>query len=203
VDQWDWGSKRKPWTAEATKTARSILSGILYNSWQATDITGHHLSADLIVRDKNGRYSPSRLPLNKAAPNLLSADKIEGVPDEITPTPSWETSLLRSEVSLIRSSSGYIWQCGKATPAFNDAKFLNHASGARRRSKVTLSINKMAVDFIDRRLFLRRVNPNNESWKFRQLDWTENPTAASGTAKHYNIRIADLPIFYFPWYAFS
>jgi len=197
VDQWDWAPK-ETLTAEQQKQLGRYCQGSYINSWQATDITGTNLSADLIVRDKNGVIHLQGAAEIKQPQTSLSADKIEGVPDEYYHASG--NVILRSDSQLIRSSSGYIDNSGKAPTAFNDAKFLNHASGARGEAKL-LSRSQDGVVFIEEGFFTT-CEPNNESWKLYGSSIELNPNSGFGTAKHVQIRIADLPIFYFPWLRF-
>jgi len=197
VDQWDWAPKESL-TAEQQEQLGRYCQGSYINGWQATDSQNTNLTADLIVRDKNGVIHLQGAAEIKQPLTSLSADKIEGVPNEYYRANG--NVMLRSKNQLIRSSTGYIDNSGNTSTEFADAKFLNHQSGARGEAKL-LSRSQDGVVFIEQGFFTT-CEPNNESWKLYGSSIELNPNSGFGTAKHVQIRIADLPIFYFPWLRF-
>ncbi|ETI61752.1 LPS-assembly protein LptD [Marinomonas profundimaris] len=197
VNQWDWAPKASL-TAEQQQQLGRYCQGSYLNSWQATNAEATTLSADLIVRDKDGVIHLKGAAKIQQPLSTLSADSIEGIPDQYYRASGNVT--LRSEDQLIRSSNSYIANSGETPTEFKDAMFLSHQSGARGEAK-TLSRDQDGVVFIEEGFFTT-CEPNQESWKLYGSSIELDPKSGFGTAKHVQIRIADLPIFYFPWLRF-
>ncbi|NLQ17601.1 LPS-assembly protein LptD [Marinomonas sp. M1K-6] len=197
VDQWDW-APRESLTSEQQSQLNQYCQGSYVSSWQATNATSTNLAADLIVRDKNGVIHLQGAAEVIQPQSTLSADSIEGIPNEYYRATGNVT--LRSENQLIRSSNGYIANNDTAPTEFNQAKFLSHQSGARGEAAL-LSRRQDGVVFIEEGFFTT-CEPNEESWKLYGSAIKLDTKSGFGTAKHVQIRIADLPVFYFPWLRF-
>lgn len=197
VDQWDWTPKESLTTEQRAQLSR-YCQGSYISNWKATDTKGTNLAADLIVRDENGVIHLQGEAEIIQPQSTLSADDIEGIPDDYYLATGNVT--LRSENQLIRSSTGYIANSGDAPTVFKDAKFLSHQSGARGEAK-SLSRNQDGVVFIEEGFFTT-CEPNEESWKLYGSSIKLDPKNGFGTAKHVQIRIAGLTVFYFPWLRF-
>ncbi|WP_111638103.1 LPS-assembly protein LptD [Marinomonas shanghaiensis] len=197
VDQWDW-TPRESLTKEQQSQLSRYCQGSYINSWQATDVKGTDLSADLITRDENGVIHLQGAAEIRQPGSTLSADKIEGVPDEYYRANGNVT--LRSENQLIRSSNSYIANNSNAPTEFNDAQFLSHKTGARGEARL-LSRSQDGVIFIEEGFFTT-CEPTEESWQLYGSTIKLDTKSGFGTAKHVQIRVAGLPVFYFPWLRF-
>ena len=197
VDQWDW-TPRESLTTEQQAQLSRYCQGSYINAWKATDIKGTNLAADLIIRDKDGVIHLQGAAEIIQPQSTLSANKIEGIPDQYYRA-SGNVSL-RGDNQLIRSSSAYIANNNVENTEFNDAKYLNHANGIRVEAK-SLERSQDGVVFIEEGFFTT-CEPNQESWKLYGSSIKLDTQSGFGTAKHVQIRIGELPIFYFPWLRF-
>lgn len=197
VDQWDW-TPRESLTAEQQTQLNQYCQGSYVNSWQATNSETTNLSGDLIVRDKNGVIHLKGAAEIVQPNSTLSADTIEGIPDDYYRADGNVT--LRGNNQLIRSSNAYISNNGNGTTEFNDATLLNHQSGTRVAAK-SLSNDQDGVVFIEEGFFTT-CEPTQESWKLYGSSIELDTKSGFGTAKHVQIRIAGIPVFYFPWLRF-
>ncbi|RBP83061.1 LPS-assembly protein LptD [Marinomonas rhizomae] len=195
--QWDW-APRESLTTEQQAQLNQYCQGSYINAWQATNIKGTNLTADLIVRDKDGVIYLQGAAEIIQPQSTLSANKIEGIPDQYYRASGNVT--LRSDNQLIRSSSSYIGNNDSEPTKFNDAKFLSYDSGARVEAK-SLSRSQDGVVFIEEGFFTT-CEPNQESWKLYGSSIELDTKSGFGTAKHVQIRVGELPIFYFPWLRF-
>ncbi|ETX10446.1 organic solvent tolerance protein [Marinomonas ushuaiensis DSM 15871] len=196
-NQWDW-VPRESLTTEQQASLSRYCQGSYISSWQATNSLNTNLAADLIVRDQHGIIHLQGAAEIIQPQSTLSADEIEGVPNEYYKATGNVT--LRNANQLIRSSSSYISENGNNTTEFTDASFLSHDTGARVEAK-SLSNNQDGVIFIEEGFFTT-CEPNSESWKLYGSSIELDPNSGFGTAKHVQLRIADIPIFYFPWLRF-
>ncbi|WP_409418597.1 LPS-assembly protein LptD [Marinomonas sp. RS-M-Aa-14] len=197
VDQWDW-IPRESLTKEQQSQLSRYCQGSYINSWQANDIQGTDLTADLIVRDENGVIHLQGEAEIRQPETTLSADKIEGIPNEYYQANGNVT--LRSNDQLIRSSRAYITNNNSSPTEFSDAKFLSHQSKTRGEAKL-LSRSQDGVIFI-KEGFFTTCEPTEESWQLYGSSIKIDTKSGFGTAEHVQIRVAGLPIFYFPWLRF-
>lgn len=197
VDQWDW-TPRESLTTEQQAQLSRYCQGSYINAWTATDIKGTDLAADLIVRDKDGVIHLQGAAEIIQPQSTLSANKIEGIPDQYYRATGNVT--LRGDNQLIRSSSAYIANNNNENTKFNEAKYLSHTNGTRVEAK-SLERNQDGVVFIEEGFFTT-CEPNQESWKLYGSSIELDTQSGFGTAKHVQIRIGELPIFYFPWLRF-
>jgi LPS-assembly protein len=196
-NQWDWAPKESLTTEQQAQLGQ-YCKGAYINGWQATSTQNTNLTADLIVRDRNGVIHLEGAAEIIQPKSTLSADQIEGIPNEYYQASG--NVVLRSENQLIRSSNSYISDNGKATTEFTDARFLSHDTGARVEAQ-SLRHDQNGVVFIEEGFFTT-CEPTDESWKLYGSSIELDPNSGFGTAKHVQIRIAGLPIFYFPWLRF-
>lgn len=196
-NQWDW-VPRESLTTEQQANLSRYCQGSYINSWQATNSPNTNLVADLIVRDSSGVIHLQGTAEIIQPQGSLSADEIEVIPDQYYKATG--NVALRNESQLIRSSSSYISDTQNQTAQFNNASFLNHNSGARVEAK-SLSNNQNGVIFIEEGFFTT-CEPNSESWQLYGSSIELNQNSGFGTAKHVQLRIADIPVFYFPWLRF-
>ncbi|UTV98810.1 LPS-assembly protein LptD [Marinomonas rhizomae] len=197
ADQWDW-TPRESLTTEQQAQLSQYCQGSYINAWKTNDVKGTNLKADLIVRDKDGVIHLQGAAEILQPQSTLSANKIEGIPDQYYRATGNVT--LRGENQLIRSSSSYIGDNDNEPTKFKDAKLLSYDSGARVEAK-SLSRSQNGVVFIEDGLFTT-CEPNQESWKLYGSSIELDTKSGFGTAKHVQIRIGELPIFYFPWLRF-
>ncbi|MFT2097355.1 LPS-assembly protein LptD [Marinomonas sp. 2405UD66-6] len=196
-NQWDW-APRESLTAEQQAQLSQYCKGAYVNTWQSTSSPNTHLMADLIVRDRSGVIHLEGAAEITQPESTLSADQIEGVPDEYYQASG--NVVLRSKNQLIRSSNSYISNNGQTATEFTDARFLDHNTGARLEAD-SLLYDKNGVVFIEEGFFTT-CEPTDESWKLYGSSIELDPNSGFGTAKHVHIRIADIPVFYFPWLRF-
>ena len=197
VEQWDWAPRESLTTEQQSQLSR-YCQGAYINNWTATDVKGTKLSADLIVRDKSGVIHLEGAAEIVQPQSALTASNIEGIPDEYYRANGNVT--LRGDNQLIRSSDAYISNNSNGTTEFNDAILLNHQSGTRVSAK-SLSNDQDGVVFIEEGFFTT-CEPTQESWKLYGSSIELDTKSGFGTAKHVQIRIADIPVFYFPWLRF-
>ncbi|WP_421855657.1 LPS-assembly protein LptD [Marinomonas sp.] len=197
VNQWDW-APRESLTTEQQSQLSQYCQGSYINNWKATEVKGTNLTADIIVRDQG-----EVINLKGAAEIVkplysLSADDIEGIPNQYYKANGNVT--LRNKDLLIRSSSAFISNNNNEDTSFKDAKYLNHESGTRLEAKA-LTRSQDGIVFIDEGFFTT-CEPNQESWKLYGSSIELNTNQGFGTAKHVQIRIGAIPVFYFPWLRF-
>ena len=197
AEQWDW-TPRESLTAEQQTQLSQYCQGSYINAWKPSNVKGTNLKADLIVRDKDGVIHLQGAAEILQPQSTLSANTIEGIPDKYYRASGNVT--LRSENQLIRSSSSYIGNNDNEPTKFNDAKLLSYDSGARVAAK-SLSHSQEGVVFIEEGFFTT-CEPNQESWKLYGSSIELDTKSGFGTAKHVQIRIGELPVFYFPWLRF-
>lgn len=197
ADQWDW-TPRESLTTEQQAQLSQYCQGSYINAWKTNDVKGTNLKADLIVRDKNGVIHLQGAAEILQPQSTLSANKIEGIPDQYYRAIG--NVALRGDNQLIRSSSAYIAHNNIENTEFNDAKYLNHISGTRVEAK-SLERSQDGVVFIEEGFFTT-CEPNQESWKLYGSSIELDTNSGFGTAKHVQIRIGELPVFYFPWLRF-
>lgn len=196
ADHWDW-VPRESLTKQQQTDLNQYCQGSYLNRWQPTTSTATQLTADLIFRDSEG-VTHLRGDANiRQTASTLSADRIEGVPDEYYLASQDVT--LRTSDQLIRSSSGYI-AANSVSTQFQDASFVDHSSGTRIKAK-SLSSSRDGVVFIEEGFFTT-CEPNEESWTLYGSSIKLDTVSGFGTAKHVQIRIANVPVFYFPWLRF-
>lgn len=196
-NKWDW-TPRAALTDEQRSQLNQYCHGAYVNSWQASNNQDTNLAADLIVRSKNGVIYLEGAAEIIQPQGTLSADQIKGVPNEYYQAEGNVT--LRNKDQLIRSASSYISDNGNNAAVFNDAKFLNHETGARIEAK-SLSHDQSGVVFIEEGFFTT-CEPNDESWKLYGSSIELDSNSGFGTAKHVQVHIANIPVFYFPWLRF-
>ncbi|MGJ8647628.1 MAG: LPS-assembly protein LptD [Marinomonas colpomeniae] len=197
ANQWDWTPKESL-TAEQQTQLGQYCQGSYINSWQATNTQNTNLAADLIVRDADGVIYLEGAAQIIQPTNTLSADKIKGIPDEYYQANG--NVILRSEDLLIRGSSSYISGKGNTSSKFTNAQFLNHDTSSRIEAE-SLTYDQNGVIFIEEGFFTT-CEPNEESWKLYGSSIELDQHSGFGTAKHVQIHIAGIPVFYFPWLRF-
>jgi LPS-assembly protein len=197
ASQWDWTPKESL-TAEQQTQLGQYCQGSYINGWQATNTQNTNLAADLIVRDADGVIYLEGAAEIIQPTSTLSADKIKGIPDGYYQANGNVT--LRSEDLLIRSSSSYISGKGNTSSKFTNAQFLNHDTSSRIEAE-SLTYDQNGVIFIEEGFFTT-CEPNEESWKLYGSSIELDQHRGFGTAKHVQIHIAGIPVFYFPWLRF-
>ncbi|NVK74710.1 MAG: LPS-assembly protein LptD [Oceanospirillaceae bacterium] len=197
VNQWDW-APRESLTAEQQAQLSQYCQGSYVNSWKATNEKGTDLTADLIIRDKGEVFHLKGAAEIVKPLYSLSADNIKGKPNQYYQAQG--NVALRNKNLLIRSSSAYVSNDNSEENSFKDAKYLNHGSGTRMEAKA-LTRSQDGVVFIDDGFFTT-CEPNQESWKLYGSSIELDTKQGFGTAKHVQIRIGNIPVFYFPWLRF-
>ncbi|RBO84852.1 LPS-assembly protein LptD [Marinomonas aquiplantarum] len=197
VDQWDWAPRESLTTEQQAQLGR-YCQGQYVNQWQASQSNNTQLQADLITRDQTGVIHLQGNANIVQPDSQLSADTIQGIPNDYYQASGDVT--LRTDNELIRSSNSYISNNGSAATEFENALFLSHSSKARGKAK-SLTQEKNGVVFIEEGFFTT-CEPNQESWSLYGSSIELNPTSGFGTAKHVQVRIAGIPVFYSPWLRF-
>ena len=197
VDQWDW-IPRESLTAEQQSQLSRYCQGSYINRWQANDVQGTDLAADLIIRDENGIIHLQGAAEIRQPETTLLADKIEGIPNEYYQADG--NVSLRSNNQLVRSSRAYIANNNNSPTEFSDAKFLSHQSKTRGEAKL-LSRSQDGVIFI-KEGFFTTCEPTEESWQLYGSSIKLDTNSGFGTAKHVQVRVAGWTVFYFPWLRF-
>lgn len=197
ANQWDW-VPRESLPADQQAQLGRYCRGSYIDQWKSPNSQDTNLKADLIYRDKEGVVH-----LNGAAeiiqPNsTLQADKIEGVPDKYYKTDG--NVVLRQKGQMIRGSSGYLSSTDDSPTEFVDAKFVSLDTGARGAAKSLLR-SKNGIIFIHQGYYTT-CEPTEESWQLYGTAIELNPSEGFGTAENVQIRIHDVPVFYFPWLRF-
>ncbi|MGO3406799.1 LPS-assembly protein LptD [Marinomonas sp.] len=197
ANQWDW-VPRESLPAEQQAQLGRYCQGSYIDQWKSPNSEDTNLKADLIYRDENGVVH-----LNGAAEIIqptssLQADNIEGVPDKYYKTDG--NVILRQKGQMIRGSSGYVSNSTDSPTEFVDAKFINLESGQRGAAKSLLR-SKNGIIFIHQGYYTT-CEPTEESWQLYGTAIELNPQEGFGTAENVQIRIHDVPVFYFPWLRF-
>ena len=197
VDQWDWAPRESLSAAQQAQLSQ-YCQGSYINQWQASQSKNTVLQADLITRDATGVIHLEGDARVNQPNSQLTAESISGIPDAYYQANG--NVALRTKNELIRSSNSYISNNGDAATEFSDAKFLSHSSNARGQAKA-LTQEKNGVIFIEEGFFTT-CEPSQESWSLYGSSIELNPTTGFGTAKHVQVRIAGVPVFYSPWLRF-
>ena len=197
TSQWDWIPKESL-TAEQQAQLGKYCHGSYINGWQATNTQNTNLSADLIVRNEDGVIHLEGAAEIIQPQSTLSADKIEGIPDEYYQATG--NVALRNSDLLIRGSSSYASGNNNTFSKFTDARLLDHDSRTRVEAE-SLTYDRNGIIFIEEGFFTT-CEPNDESWKLYGSSIELDQSTGFGTAKHIQIHIAGIPVFYFPWLRF-
>ncbi|WP_236037032.1 LPS-assembly protein LptD [Marinomonas vulgaris] len=197
TNQWDW-TPRASLSTEQQSQLNQYCQGAYLDQWTSTSTKETKLEADLIFRDNKGVVHLEGNAEIIQPLSTLSANTIDGIPDDYYRATGDVT--VRSKDQLIRSTDGYISNNSNQPTVFNNASFLNHSSGARGQADLLLR-RQDGVVFIEEGFFTT-CEPNEESWALYGSSIELDTNEGFGTAKHVQIRIADVPIFYFPWLRF-
>ncbi|MCB5161024.1 LPS-assembly protein LptD [Marinomonas algarum] len=197
TNQWDW-APRESLTTEQQAQLGQYCQGTYLDQWTASGSDDTQLNADSIVRDEQGViYLKGAAEIIQPL-STISADAIKGLPNEYYRATG--NVILRGKNQLIRGSDGYISNSSSSPTVFNNALFLSHESGTRGEAK-SLARRQDGVVFIEEGFFTT-CEPTQESWSLYGSSIELDPGTGFGTAKHVQIRIADIPVFYFPWLRF-
>lgn len=198
ANEWDWVPKESLSVSQQA-TLNQYCRGAYIDSWQVVDDDNTHLLADMIYRDEQGTLymegsATLRQPLSE-----LNADLIEGEQSKYYQA-TGDVSL-RAKNQLIRSDKAYIsTEEGNQSARFENAEFLAHQSRVRGEAS-EIARTKDGLIFINEG-FYTTCEPGEDSWTLYGSSIELNPDSGFGTAKHVQIRIHDIPVFYFPWLRF-
>lgn len=196
-NQWDWVPRESLPQAQQAQLNR-YCQGSYIDHWKPTNSLKTNLNADLIYRDKAGVVHLDGNAEVIKPTSTLQADKIEGVPNKYYKTNG--DVILRQKGQVIRGSSGYVSSDNDSPTEFVDAKFTSLASGQRGAAKSLLR-SKNGIIFIYQGYYTT-CEPTEESWKLYGSSIELNPAAGFGTAENVQLRVHDVPVFYFPWLRF-
>ncbi|WP_417553438.1 LPS-assembly protein LptD [Marinomonas fungiae] len=198
ANEWDWVPRESLSEAQQA-TLSQYCRGAYVDSWQVIDGDNTHLLADMIYRDEQGTLFMDGAATLRQPLSQLDADSIKGVPGEYYQAKG-DVSL-RAEGQIIRSDNAYISSMdGNQTAQFDNAKFLSHKSRIRGEAG-EISRTRDGLIFI-KEGFYTTCEPGENSWQLYGSSIELNPDSGFGTAKHVQIRIHDIPVFYFPWLRF-
>lgn len=197
ADQWGWVPRESLPATQQAQLSR-YCQGTYIDNWKSTNTLNTDLKADLIYRDKEGVVHLDGNAEIVQPESTLQADKIEGVPDKYYKTNG--NVVLRQKGQLIRGTSAYLSDTDDAPTEFIGAKFVNIEGGQRVQAKSLLR-SKNGVIFIHQGYFTT-CEPTEESWQLYGSAIELDTKEGFGTAKNVQIRVHDIPIFYFPWLRF-
>ncbi len=198
ANEWDW-VPRESLTPQQQASLNQYCRGSYIDGWEVSDGENTTLLADLIYRDEQGTIHMEGAASLRQPESNIDANTIQGVPDEYYKADG--NVVLRAENQLIRSSSAFLSSNeANQTAQFDDAKFLSHSSGIRGEA-AQITRAKDGVVFIEEG-FYTTCEPGDISWQLYGTSIELNPNSGFGTAKHVQIRIDDIPVFYFPWLRF-
>ena len=84
--------------------------------------------------------------------------------------------------------------------SFYSAEFVMHAEHLRGSAEKITRFNDRRVTFNTGSVTY--CEPGNNAWAIASSDITLYPDKGYGTAKHMTFRVADVPVFYLPWFRF-
>ncbi|RDL44432.1 LPS-assembly protein LptD [Marinomonas piezotolerans] len=198
ANEWDW-VPRESLTATQQSTLNQYCRGTYIDGWEASDGANTHLLADMIYRDEQGTLHMKGAATLRQPASTLNADVIQGVPSEYYQADGHVT--LRAENQLIRSSSALVSNTSdNKTARFDNAKFLSHSTRVRGAA-TQIARAQDGVIFI-KEGFYTTCEPGETNWQLYGSSIELNPNSGFGTAKHIQIRIDGIPVFYFPWLRF-
>ena len=198
ANEWDWVPKESLSPSQQA-TLSQYCRGAYIDGWQAVDDENTHLLADMIYRDEQGTLYMEGAATLRQPLSELNADLIEGVQNEYYQA-TGDVSL-RASGQLIRSDSAYMSTAkGNQSAQFENAKFLAHDSRIRGEAS-EIARSKDGLIFI-KEGFYTTCEPGQDSWALYGSSIELNPDSGFGTAKHVQIRVRDIPVFYFPWLRF-
>lgn len=198
ADEWDWVPKESL-NASQQAALNQYCRGAYIDSWQASDGDDTHLLADMIYRDEQGTIHMQGAATLKQPLSQLDATTIEGRPGHYYQAQG-DVSL-RTKGQLIRSSNAYVSSTdNNQTARFDDAQFLSHSSRLRGEAQ-QIARTQDGIIFINEGFFTT-CEPGSNSWQLYGSSIELDPKEGFGTAKHVQIRIKDIPVFYFPWLRF-
>ncbi|SBS27991.1 LPS-assembly protein LptD precursor [Marinomonas spartinae] len=196
-NQWDWVPRESLPKAQQEQISR-YCQGSYVDRWKPTTSLDTNLNAKTIYRDKAGVVHLIGNAEVIKPTSTLQADKIEGVPGKYYKTNG--NIILRQKGQVIRGTSGYISNDSDSPTEFVDAKFTSIATGQRGAAKSLLR-SKNGIIFIYQGYYTT-CEPTEDSWKLYGSSIELNPKAGFGTAENVQLRVHDIPVFYFPWLRF-
>ncbi|MGB2065182.1 MAG: LPS-assembly protein LptD, partial [Marinomonas gallaica] len=198
ANEWDW-VPRESLSESQQATLGQYCRGAYVDSWQVVDGDNTHLLADLIYRDEQGTLYMEGAATLRQPLSELDADTIKGVPGDYYQAQG--NVALRSKGQVIRSDNAYISTAeGNQSAQFDNARFLAHDSRLRGEAG-QIARNKEGLIFI-KEGFYTTCEPGEDSWQLYGSSIELDTDSGFGTAKHVQIRVHDVPIFYFPWLRF-
>ncbi|MCO4785506.1 MAG: LPS-assembly protein LptD [Marinomonas atlantica] len=198
ANEWDW-VPRESLSESQQATLGQYCRGAYVDSWQVVDGDNTHLLADLIYRDEQGTLYMEGAATLRQPLSELDADTIKGVPGDYYQAQG--NVALRSKGQVIRSDNAFISTAeGNQSAQFDNARFLAHDSRLRGEAG-QIARNKEGLIFI-KEGFYTTCEPGEESWQLYGSSIELDTDRGFGTAKHVQIRVYDVPIFYFPWLRF-
>lgn len=198
ADEWDW-VPRESLSASEQATLNQYCRGAYIDGWQVADDDNTHLLADMIYRDDQGTLYMEGAASLRQPFSQLDANNIKGVQGKYYQAQG--DVALRADGQLIRSEQAYIsTDENNQTAKFSDAKFLSHAARIRGQA-AEIARTQNGLIFI-KEGFYTTCEPGEGSWTLYGSSIELNPDIGFGTAKHVQIRVRDIPVFYLPWLRF-
>jgi len=194
----DW-FPREALTEKQQSSINQYCQGAYLDQWQVNPNPNTRILADIIIRTDEGK-----MRLQGGAEILQSGQSFKA--NQITGDPNKHYQLSGNVISrkkgqLINASNAQISNTETGSEAlFENAEFVFHSSKIRGQAK---SINKTrnGLIFIDEG-FYTTCEPGSGGWQLFGSSIELDPASGFGTAKHVQIRISGIPVFYFPWMRF-
>lgn len=194
----DW-YPREALTEKQQASVSQYCQGAYLDQWKTNTDPNTRVLADLIIRTDEGKMRLQGKAEILQPKQSFNADDITGELDKHYQLKG--NVISRRQGQLIKASKAEIKNDEDGSEAtFEDAKFVFHSSGIRGEAN---SINKTkdGVIFI-KEGFYTTCEPGSGGWQMYGSSIELDANTGFGTAKHIQIRISDVPVFYFPWISF-
>lgn len=196
--EWDWYPKES--LNESQRAAlNQYCRGAYLDQWQQNTSTQKsnniHLFADSISYNAEGKSHLNGNAELQSNALSLTADNMSTTP--LNHYTAQGNISLRQQGLLIKGDS--ITLTDQANANIDQARFVFHPVGIRGEASNIHS--KKGVIFIEEG-FYTTCEPSSSSWQLYGSAIELNSITGFGTAKHVQIRIDDIPVFYFPWLRF-
>ncbi|EAQ66509.1 organic solvent tolerance protein OstA precursor [Marinomonas sp. MED121] len=194
----DW-FPREALTQKQQASVNQYCQGAYIDQWQASDTSNTKVFADLIIRTNDGKMRLQGGAEILQPEQSLKADQIDG---ELNKHYQLSGNVVsRGKDQLILASNAEMSDSVSGSEVeFEDATFLFHKSKIRGEAN-NIQKTKNGVIFI-KEGFYTTCEPGSISWQMFGSSIELDSNTGFGTAKHVQIRISGVPVFYFPWMRF-
>ncbi|WP_438461907.1 LPS-assembly protein LptD [Marinomonas sp. PE14-40] len=194
----DW-YPREALTQEQLSSVKQFCQGAYLDQWKVNKDPNTRVLADLIVRTDEGKMRLKGGAEILQPNQSFAADEIEGELDKHLQLSGNVVS--RKQGHLIKASNAKVSNSEEGSEIlFEDAQFVFHETGIRGEAS-NINKTKNGVIFIEEG-FYTTCEPGSGGWQMYGSSIALDPNIGFGTAKHIQIRVAGVPVFYFPWISF-